>query len=143
MESLESKIERLPPEQRKEVEDFVDFLLFRSGIVQESPVLSVPPRVLNAAPPLIVQEPVHIQENHHFKTDGMSVENSSRPGPAEQPAPFQEISVQDDDRIGRDYMDYGQFDRTPSPAATAVTKVKEKLRKQEEEEKPRVSLDWI
>lgn len=139
MESLESKIERLPPEQRKEVEDFVDFLVFRSGIAQESPV---PPRILNAAPPLIVQEPVHILENPPFKTEGIPV-NVSRTGPAEQPAPFQEISEPDDDRIVRDYMDYGQFDRPPSPAATAVTKVKEKLRKQEEEEKPRVSLDWV
>ncbi len=143
MESLESKIERLPPEQHKEVEDFVDFLLFRSGIVQESPVLPVPPRILNAAPPLIVQEPVHILENPPSMTDGIPVESSSRTGPAEQPAPFREISVPGDDRIARDYMDYGKFDRAPSPAATAVTKVKEKLRKQEEEKKPRVSLDWI
>ena len=143
MESLESKIERLPPEQHKEVEDFVDFLLFRSGIAQESPVQTVPSRILNAAPPLIVQEPVHILENPPSKTDGIPGEHSSRSGPAEPPAPFQEISVPGDDRIARDYMDYGQFDRSPSPAATAVTKVKEKLRKQEEKEKPRVSLDWI
>lgn len=143
MESLESKIERLPPEQRKEVEDFVDFLLFRSGIVQESPVLPIPPRNLNAAPPLIIQEPVHILENPPSMMDQTPVENSSRSGPAEPPAPFQEISVPGDDRITRDYMEYGQFDRAPSPAATAVTKVKEKLRKQEEEKKPRVSLDWI
>ena len=38
MESLESKLDRLSPEQRKEVEDFVDFLLFRSGNLS-SPVL--------------------------------------------------------------------------------------------------------
>ncbi len=88
MESLESKIERLPPEQHKEVEDFVDFLLFRSGIVQESPVLPVPPRSLNAAPPLIVQEPVHILENPPSMTDGIPVENSSRTGPAEQTGSF-------------------------------------------------------
>ena len=48
-----------------------------------------------------------------------------------------------DDRIARDYMDYGQFERTSSPAITAVKKVKEKLQKREENEKPRVSLDWI
>ncbi len=40
-------------------------------------------------------------------------------------------------------MDYGQFDRSPSPATTAVQKVKEKLQKREEDEKPLVSLDWI
>jgi hypothetical protein len=31
MESLESKLDGLTPEQRKEVEDFVDFLIYRSG----------------------------------------------------------------------------------------------------------------
>jgi hypothetical protein len=143
MESVESKIERLSPEQRKEVEDFVDFLLFRAGIAQGPPVLPVPPRILNAAPPLIVQEPFPAPENPPLKTDGIPVEYPSRGGLAEQQGPFQEISVPDDDRIARDYMDYGQFDRVPSPAATAVTKVKEKLRKQEEEKKPKVSLDWI
>jgi len=144
MESLESKLDRLTPEQHKEVEDFVDFLLFRSGIVQESPpALPVPPRILNAAPPLFVQEPVHIPENPPMKSDAIPVENSSGPGPAEQTAPFHEISAPNDDRIARDYMDYGQFDRAPSPAITAVKKVKERLEKQEEEKKPRVSLDWI
>ena len=144
MESLESKLERLTPEQRKEVEDFVDFLLFRSGILQEFPVaLPVPPRILNAAPPLILQEPDHILENSPVKSDAIPVEYSSGPGPAEQQAPFREISSPHDDRIARDYMDYGQFDRAPSPAITAVKKVKERLQKQEEEKKPRVSLDWI
>jgi hypothetical protein len=40
-------------------------------------------------------------------------------------------------------MDYGKFDQNPSPATAAVKKVKEKLQKREENEKPRVSLDWI
>jgi hypothetical protein len=40
-------------------------------------------------------------------------------------------------------MDYGQYDRSPSPATAAVKKVKEKLQKRAENEKPRVSLDWI
>ena len=30
MESLESKLDRLSPEQRREVEDFVDFLIQRA-----------------------------------------------------------------------------------------------------------------
>ena len=37
MESLESKLDRLSPEQRKEVEDFMDFLMYRSGNSHESP----------------------------------------------------------------------------------------------------------
>ena len=33
MESLESKLDRLTPEQRREIEDFVDFLLHRNDPV--------------------------------------------------------------------------------------------------------------
>ena len=40
-------------------------------------------------------------------------------------------------------MDYGQFEQKSSAAITAVKNVKEKLQKREEQEKPRVSLDWI
>jgi hypothetical protein len=40
-------------------------------------------------------------------------------------------------------MDYGQYEHQSSPAIHAVKNVKEKLKKQEEQEKPRVSLDWI
>ncbi len=50
MESLESKLDRLSPEQRKEVEDFVEFLIFRSGIFQELPAASpVQPRIQNVS----------------------------------------------------------------------------------------------
>jgi hypothetical protein len=145
MESLESKLDRLSPEQRKEVEDFVEFLIFRSGIFQELPAASpVQPRIQDVAPPLIIQEPVHILENSPVKgCDTIPVENPSDSALAERPTPFHEISAKGDDRISRDYMDYGQFDRSPSPATTAVQKVKEKLQKREEDEKPRVSLDWI
>ena len=37
MESLESKLDRLTPDQRKEIEDFVDFLLYRSGNLPVAP----------------------------------------------------------------------------------------------------------
>jgi hypothetical protein len=40
-------------------------------------------------------------------------------------------------------MDYGEFEQNPSPAIIAVKRVKEKLQKSDEQEKPRVSLDWI
>ncbi len=145
MESLESKLDRLTPEQRKEVEDFVDFLISRSGILPVSPGIPlVSPRIMNVAPPIIVQEPVHILESPPVKeSDTTSVENPSGPAPTGSPTPFHEVSVAVEDRISRDYMDYGQFDRSPSPATTAVKKVKELLQKREEDEKPRVSLDWI
>jgi hypothetical protein len=144
MEPIESKLERLSPEQRKEVEDFVDFLLFRSGSFQETPIAQ--PQIPNAAPPaLILQEPVHVMENPPLKENDMTgSENTSILSVCEEKTTSpEEIAPVIDDRITRDYMDYGQFDRTPSPATAAVKKVKEKLQKHAENEKPRVSLDWI
>ena len=147
MESLESKLERLTPEQRREVEDFVDFLMYRSGNFPDSssavPVLT---RIQNVAPPpLIVQEPVQTLENPPAKrSDAFPKENLLAPVSHEVPGtPVHEVPGAGDDRIARDYMDYGQFEQKSSPAIIAVKKVKEKLQKREEQEKPRVSLDWI
>ena len=147
MESLESKLDRLTPDQRKEIDDFVDFLLYRSGNLPVPPgAAQSPASRQNIAPlPLILQEPVQIMENPSLKErDSSTVENSSLPlSNAEQATPIQEITVAGDDRISREYMDYGQFEQKSSPATIAVKNVKEKLQKREEQEKPRVSLDWI
>jgi hypothetical protein len=143
MESLESKLDRLSPEQRKEVEEFVDFLLYRSGNTHEFPGTTQVPMVFKKAapPPFIVQEPVHTPNNIPIKGDDtIPAEIVSDPV---QGTPFNEISSASDDRITRDYMDYEQFDQNPSPATAAVKKVKEKLLKRAENEKSRVSLDWI
>ena len=70
MESLENRMNQLTPDQRKEVEDFVDFLLlknnFRQGSASPSPVppalLNTPP-VLSADPvPAVQQPPVRVQD---------------------------------------------------------------------------------
>lgn len=146
MESLESKLDRLSPEQRKEVEEFVDFLLYRSGNTHEFPGTTQVPMVFKKAapPPLIVQEPVHTPNNIPIKGDDtIPAEIVSDPVQTDQGTPFNEISSASDDRITRDYMDYEQFDQNPSPATAAVKKVKEKLLKRAENEKSRVSLDWI
>ena len=68
--------------------------------------------------------------------------NSSHVRNEEHPAPVREIVVSGDDRITREYMDYGQYEQN-SPAVLAVKNVKEKLQKRERTEKPQVSLDWI
>jgi len=146
MESLESKLDRLSPDQRKEVEDFIDFLMYRSGNSQEPPATApVPPQIQKVAPPLIVQEPVHTPENPQVKELDISHgENPSILVPLkEQPTPFQEIAAGNNDRITWEYMDYGQFERQQSPAIVAVKKVKEKLKQQEKHEKSRELLDWI
>jgi hypothetical protein len=76
--------------------------------------------------------------------DSSPVENSFLPlNNEERATPIREIIVGGEDRISRDYMDYGSFEKNPSPATIAVKTVKEKLQKREEQEKPRVSLDWI
>jgi len=147
MESLESKLDRLTPDQRKEVEDFVDFLMFRSGNSQRAPGTAETPLSLQnvAPPPLTLSEPVHFAENPLIKGyDSHAGEKSSVPVKnEEQIKPIQEIIAGGDDRITRDYMDYGQFEQKSSPATIAIKNVKEKLQKREEQEKPRVSLDWI
>ncbi len=147
MESLESKLDGLTPEQRKEVEDFVDFLLYRSGNFPAAPgTAQSPPPLQNVAPPpLILQDPVHIPESPPITAyDSHKDENLSQPVKNEEQATqIKEIIVGGDDRITRDYMDYGQFEQKSSPATIAIKKVKEKLQKREEQEKPRVSLDWI
>jgi len=147
MESLESKLDRLSPEQRKEVEEFVDFLMYRSGNSPGSPAAAPVPLELKkvAPPPLTLTEPVHVPETPPQTIyDVPRGENASISVRCEeQGSPLQEITVGGDDRITRDYMDYGQYEHQSSPAIHAVKNVKEKLKKQEEQEKPRVSLDWI
>ena len=147
MESLESKLDRLSLEQRKEVEEFVDFLMYRSGTSLGTPAtVTVSPELSKAAPPpLTVPEPVHTSEKPQQKIcDVPRIENSSIASVnEEQVSLMQEITVGVDDRITRDYMDYGQFEHQSSPAIIAVKNVKEKLKKQGEQDKPRVSLDWI
>ncbi|MFA5267349.1 MAG: hypothetical protein WC379_05200 [Methanoregula sp.] len=148
MESLESKLDRLSPEQRKETEDFVDFLLSRSGQVYDSPNISRdPPPVLNMAPPpLSVIEPVHVVETRVAGLRGPDLTNDrAAPVTNEEvsPAPFQEIDGGIQGRITYDYMDYGQFDSPPSPATEAVNKVKRKIIARDGEQKPRHLLDWV
>ncbi len=61
MESLENKLDRLTPDQRREVEDFVDFLIQRAeGIHVTVQVASheAPSLTKSVAPPLIAPDPV-------------------------------------------------------------------------------------
>jgi hypothetical protein len=58
-------------------------------------------------------------------------------------SPVREIVAGGEDWITRDYMDYGQFDRQPSPAEEAMKKVKRNLLQRGEDGKPHQLLDWI
>jgi len=145
MESLERKLERLSPQQRRQVEDFADFLLQRQ---KESPPLP-PNRAGTPPPPAAMPPPLTIQEP------------PSSPGPAkvydliqgkdqnagvvdEDPVTLlmQEIAV--DDSLTDDYMDYGKYEPPPPSAATkAVQRVKEKLGRKKENDPVKKVLDWI
>lgn len=147
MESLESKLDRLSPDQRREIEDFVDFLLYRSGSLQGvySPNMTPLPEIKTASPipvmtPMIIPEPppVVMHEQNFLReesaSDGVSEDTYS---------PIQEITVEVDDPISRNYLDYGQFEQQPSPATEAVKKVKRKLILKSEQDKSRHLLEWI
>jgi hypothetical protein len=148
MESLESKLDRLNPEQRREVEDFVDFLINRfGGTSPAAPIapLQVPPPI-RATPTLMP-----IMEHESLLESGSA--GSWHPSPVvespsadrEEPAAtIQEIVTPDDDPISRDYMDYGKFDESPpSPAAQAVEKVKRKIIQKQAQDKTSHLLEWI
>lgn len=146
MESLESKLDRLSPDKRREVEDFVDFLLYRSGSPQDIPgLVTVNQQPVKAAPPgipvmapMMMQETPQVVHEQYIRLEGPSSLGVSE----EQYSPIQEVTVEVDDRISRDYMDYGQFEQ-PSPATEAVKKVKAKLIQKGEQDKSHHLLDWI
>jgi hypothetical protein len=153
MESLESKLENLTPEQRKEVEDFVNFLLSRSGATgsprepaQQPPAPAPLPIEKIAPPPLIALDPVQDADmlpppTRRRQPDPAAEETEDTP--EAEPA-ITEIIAGGDDWTTRDYMDYGQFeDQKPTQATMAVKRVREKLGKQESENKPHHILDWI
>ena len=137
MESLENKLDRLSPDQRGEVEDFVDFLLSRTAVISVSPpVISSVPPIMSSAPPVI--------SSQDLAPVGAPAESGAHEEtPPPEPSPIHEITAGGDDWITRDYMDYGKFDPQSSPATEAITKGKQKIIIRQEQEKPRQILDWI
>jgi hypothetical protein len=154
MESLENKLDRLTPDQRREVEDFVDFLIQRAeGIhvtVQVAPVSrEAPPVMRSVAPPLISADPLPAEEpalppareTYVPPTVSVPVHEDAAP------AVIQEIAVDD----GSDgYFDYGKFEKAaspaplpPSPADEAIKKVKRKLIQKSEQASKTQLLEWI
>lgn len=147
MESLESKLDRLSPDQRREVEAFVDFLLYRSGSPQGvSNPSSSNPVAVNPPPAIPVMSPMILQETPVVVAHEQDLRRSDSPSslvPGLYSPPFQEITVEVEDKITRDYVDYGKFDQQPSPATEAVKKVKAKLIQKSEQDKSHHLLDWI
>ena len=148
MESLESKLERLNPGQRKEAEDFVDFLLTRqeqAGTPSDTPD-NLPPVMNVAPPPFIPIEPEPGGERQDIGSavpTGTTDRTAAPAGTGPSPVPFREVGGGTPDRLTHDYMDYGQFEHPPSPATEAVKKVKRKIIARDAQEKPRHLLDWV
>ena len=130
MESLESKLDRLTPEQRREIEDFVDFLLHRNEPVPAAQNVTVqaPPFLKAVPPPLTASEPQESQPATAGEPTRRIVIRQPAPMDVadEEPEPvLQEIGS--DDPVTGEYLDYGRFEETPSPASAAVKRVKEKI----------------
>ena len=148
MESLESKLDRLSAEQRREVEDFVDFLIQRAeGIrvtVQLPPHDPLPAK--SVAPPLITPDPAPVEEPPVPVPREDILPVSPEPVQAADPAPAMH-EIDTDDGL----LDYGKFERAaaapaplpPSPADAAVQKVKRKLIQKSEQAEKNQMLDWI
>lgn len=150
MESLESKLDRLSPDQRREVEDFVDFLIQRAeGIrvtVQVTPASrDAAPSIKSIAPPLIMADPA-VPEEPQVPLPREDILPAA-PEPVQGAGPSSSMhEIETDDG----YLDYGKFEKSapakaplpPSPADAAVQKVKRKLIQKSEGEKNQM-LDWI
>ncbi len=153
MESLESKLDRLPAEQRREVEDFVDFLIQRAeGIHVTVQVAShdAPPATKSVAPPLITPDPVAAEEPAVSPSRAGEPPAAALPvHEAEPSAAIREISTGDAKDTPDGFLDYGLFEKAapaplpPSPADEAVKKVKMKLIKKSEQAPTNQLLDWI
>ena len=146
MESLESRLDRLSTEQRREVEDFVDFLIQRAGTFAPAPTVppAAPPPLITIAPPSIpLQEPSTVPEPAKTRTR-IRVSESPDPAPQEDPVTLlmQEIAV--DDPRTNDYMDYGKYEPPPpTPATEAVKRVKEKISRKKVNDTGNPILDWF
>ena len=140
MESLESRMERLTPEQWMEVEDFVDFLLLKNNFRQNPPAVSPPSPVLINTPPVMSAEPAPPEPALQVSVPLIHEEgclDNDRPVP--EPSPVQEIAD-----VGEDgYMDYGRFEQAAAPAREPEKSVKRKVIAREIREKSAHLLEWV
>jgi hypothetical protein len=147
MESLESKLDRLSSKHRREVEDFVDFLLQRPGTPPAMPPnpAAVPPPLVAQPLPFMVQEPTPAPEPVQLH-DLMRPQELLNETLEDDPVVLlmQEIASGGDDTTTNDYMDYGKFDQPPpSPATETVRRVKEKISQRKEHDPAQELLEWI
>jgi hypothetical protein len=151
MESLENKLDRLSPEQRREVEDFVDFLIQRAEGIRVTIQLAshdASPPLKSVAPPLISPDPISSDDASVLPV--RDVNNSSTASPSTHEVLVHEIAGTDGNNTPDEYFEYGKFEKSappaafpPSPADAAVQKVKNKLIQKSEQVSKDKLLDWI
>jgi len=140
MESLESRMERLTPEQRMEVEDFVDFLLLKNNFRQNPPAVPSPSPILMNTPPVLSAEPVPAVPTMQMQDTPIHEEPHLSAGSHNpDPSTIQEIADSGEDG----YMDYGRFEQAAIPVAGPEKSVKRKVIARDAGEKSRHLLDWV
>jgi hypothetical protein len=150
MESLDSKLCRLTAEQQKEVEDFVDFLLQRTGNRPAAdPPLSAPPAPVAAAPPALTAQDTTADSRMLLINELIEKPDMPPAHPAADPATLliREIAAEQEDLLSAEYMDYGKFEPAPapppSPATEAIQRVRIKLSGKNNNAPSDDLLDWI
>ena len=150
MESLETKIERLPHELQKEVEDFVDFLTAKHRLRDADADAGDTPAVQPAADlapfPLFSSGP----ESAPAEDSGIPIDPAPLPErelPPPRPLIFAEEhgTVSKDDWLTRNYLDYGALENEPEPQARAAKRAEPRDR---QAGRPKTGpspeiLDWI
>ena len=133
-------MERLTPEQRMEVEDFVDFLLLKNNFRQNPSAVSSPSPILMNAPPILSAEPAPAVSA--LQVSASLIHEEGGPigdGSVPESSPIQEIVD-----VGEDgYMDYGRFEQAAAPEREPEKSVKRKVIARETREKSGHLLEWV
>jgi hypothetical protein len=146
MESLETKIERLPPELQKEVEDFVDFLAAKHRPAGPAPASapSLQPPIHEEASPIPFAIP---ETDTPLAITPRETGGENREVPPAGPIIFTEEMKHPgrDEWLTRNYLDYGAFEEGSEEKPRHQTRA---IRKSRQARPPKVSqgpkiLDWI
>ncbi|MEN6609219.1 MAG: DUF2281 domain-containing protein [Methanoregulaceae archaeon] len=155
MESLETKIERLPPELQKEVEDYIDFLIAKHKPSERASVPQNPqPQVLveTRSFPFFPQTteperlPMPSLEPASDQQEEPAIPEEARPaGPiifADERGTPTKSAPPEEDRLTRSYLDYGALEDAPAEKKPASRNIMRNGTKDGKPAQP-VDLDWV
>ena len=152
MDSLEGRLERLAPEQRRSVEDYIDFLLSRpAGQAGASGSPPSTPQPISAPPPILTLQDTP-QSGTTASSDPRQEPSSGEPDRSPERKEVEETGIREiisveEDTPARGYLDYGKFEApeksSPSPADEAVQRVKKKLDGKRSRSPADTLLEWV